>query len=176
MKNMSKLTVTNQKGFTLIELVVVIVILGILAVTAAPKFINLQDDARTATLQAVKASVQSVATLVHSKALIAGRENSLNETVLVNNVSIDIRYGYPRDTNATLDNWKNDLLDLNENEFTVVRQNGAIIIHPTGVPLSGGWPADMTQPQDGDRNCYVRYQEPADEGESPEVLEVAPCL
>ncbi|MGL4750761.1 MAG: type II secretion system protein, partial [Shewanella sp.] len=36
----------RQQGFTLIELVVVIIILGILAVTAAPKFINLQSDAR----------------------------------------------------------------------------------------------------------------------------------
>ena len=38
----------RQGGFTLIELVVVIVILGILAVTAAPRFLNLQDDARNA--------------------------------------------------------------------------------------------------------------------------------
>lgn len=36
----------KQAGFTLIELVIVIIILGILAVTAAPKFLNLQDDAR----------------------------------------------------------------------------------------------------------------------------------
>ncbi|WP_219592386.1 prepilin-type N-terminal cleavage/methylation domain-containing protein, partial [Aeromonas salmonicida] len=35
----------KQAGFTLIELVIVIIILGILAVTAAPKFLNLQGDA-----------------------------------------------------------------------------------------------------------------------------------
>ncbi|BFN31164.1 hypothetical protein VHTUMSATKI_13590 [Vibrio harveyi] len=40
----------RNKGFTLIEMVVVIVLLGILAVTAAPRFLNLQDDARDATL------------------------------------------------------------------------------------------------------------------------------
>ena len=42
--------VSTQQGFTLIELIIVIVLLGILAVTAAPKFLNLQDDARDATL------------------------------------------------------------------------------------------------------------------------------
>ncbi len=52
--NMSRSMNKEQKGFTLIELVVVIVILGILAVTAAPKFIDLQDDAKTATIKAAK--------------------------------------------------------------------------------------------------------------------------
>ncbi len=47
----------RQQGFTLIELVVVIVILGILAVTAAPKFMNLQGDARNASLQGLKGAI-----------------------------------------------------------------------------------------------------------------------
>ena len=37
----------NQKGFTLIELIIVIVVLGILAVTAAPQFFNFSGDARS---------------------------------------------------------------------------------------------------------------------------------
>ena len=45
--------VSTQKGFTLIELIIVIVLLGILAVTAAPKFLNLQDDARDSVLQGI---------------------------------------------------------------------------------------------------------------------------
>ncbi len=48
----------RQQGFTLIELVVVIIILGILAVTAAPKFINLQSDARTSAIQGMKGAIQ----------------------------------------------------------------------------------------------------------------------
>ncbi|MDG2667452.1 prepilin-type N-terminal cleavage/methylation domain-containing protein, partial [Vibrio parahaemolyticus] len=47
----------KQTGFTLIELVVVIVILGILAVTAAPRFLNLQNDARKARLEGMKGAI-----------------------------------------------------------------------------------------------------------------------
>jgi MSHA pilin protein MshA len=65
MKNLTK-----QKGFTLIELVVVIVILGILAVTAVPKFVDLTGDARASVIEAVKGAVNSAADMAHSKALV----------------------------------------------------------------------------------------------------------
>ena len=56
----------RQGGFTLIEMVVVIVILGILAVTAAPKFIDMQDDAKTGALSGLKSSVMSAAEIAHA--------------------------------------------------------------------------------------------------------------
>ena len=61
-----------SSGFTLIELIVVIVILGILAVSAAPKFMDLQGDARAATLKGMMGAVKSANSLILGKAVIHG--------------------------------------------------------------------------------------------------------
>lgn len=85
----------RQQGFTLIELVVVIIILGILAVTAAPKFINLQSDARKSTVEGVKAALQGANTLIYSKAALAGKEKAAAQTVTIaTGVDVTTDYGY----------------------------------------------------------------------------------
>lgn len=61
----------KQKGFTLIELVVVIVILGILAAVALPKFVNLQGDAGTAAAQGVAGAISSATSMNYAKRLIS---------------------------------------------------------------------------------------------------------
>ncbi|WP_269978593.1 prepilin-type N-terminal cleavage/methylation domain-containing protein [Vibrio sp. MarTm2] len=81
----------RQGGFTLIELVVVIVILGILAVTAAPRFLNLQDDARNASLQGLKGAIDGAAGIVYGKAAINGVEASGAANV----DGITTAFGYP---------------------------------------------------------------------------------
>ena len=93
----------KQQGFTLIELVVVIVILGILAVTAAPKFMNLQGDARNASLAGLKGAIQGAAGIVYGKAAIEGKESQAgtkNESVTVGSGANEVNtiYGYPAAT------------------------------------------------------------------------------
>ena len=59
--------VRNQKGFTIIELVVVIVILGILAAVAFPKFQDLSGDAKQAVVNGAKAALVSAAVISYAK-------------------------------------------------------------------------------------------------------------
>lgn len=97
-----------HKGFTLIELVIVIVILGILAAAAIPRFVNLDTEARLSVVGAMRKAVTTGATLSHSKAVIDGVDiTTANVTVDLDGDRINevLAYGYPDSADQRTMEW-----------------------------------------------------------------------
>ena len=144
----------NQKGFTLIELVVVIVILGILAVTAAPKFIDLTGDAKRSVVRALEGSLKAAAELAHAKALVAG---DLDATISIASESITFVNGYPN--RASIDN----LIDLDTSS------SDAIFTLTGGTGTS---PVIFTHSDATDDECRVSYSDSATANIKPVITSV----
>lgn len=151
----------RQQGFTLIELVVVIIILGILAVTAAPKFINLQGDARASTLQGLKGSLQGANTLVYSKAALAGLEKADDDEVQIGATADDkvkIAYGYLQNDADSL----TEALEIDTTSDWVI-DAGEDLTKPT-VIYQVGSPYSAVEPL---KECHLEYTPAQESGSLP---------
>ena len=96
---MNKSIKSAQGGFTLIELIVVIVILGILAATALPRFSNLSGDARIASLNAARGALSATSAMTHGRFLVTPAATQNVEGVLI---SMNETSGYPAIGNANV--------------------------------------------------------------------------
>ena len=81
MKGMEKGILGNNKGFTLIEIIMVIVILGILAATAIPKYYSIKDDAADATAHGITSGLRGAVSVLYSKNIVGGTSGTTAYTI-----------------------------------------------------------------------------------------------
>lgn len=75
MERQKKSLMKNQEGFTLIEIIAVLVLLGILASVALPRYFDMQDDARIKVANATIANVASNLTMAYGKYILSGADD-----------------------------------------------------------------------------------------------------
>ncbi|WP_417760917.1 type II secretion system protein [Shewanella sp.] len=165
----------KQQGFTLIELVVVIIILGILAVVAAPKFINLQSDARGSTLKGMKAAIEGANSMVYSKAVLQGAQNGTG-TVDINGTEttdddISTVNGYLAATQTSLQAGLDVTFDSGNNP-SATGSNDWVINAPEGGTTAQIWqrgaPADAGA-DDTATSCSLTYTQSTGAGVKPTI-------
>ena len=122
----------NSSGFTLIELIVVIVILGVLSVTAAPKFMNFTTDANVAALQAFKGTVDSTMNLTVAAAQVKPTTALLGGFQQLNLDGNDIvltPLGYPLNWHQSL----KFLVNVDETDWEIIPLSLSAEVRPKGM-------------------------------------------
>lgn len=159
----------QKNGFTLIELVVVIVILGILAATVAPKFIDLTGDANKAVLRSLAGSMNSAAKQVYTKSILQGKHEALSAEVDLNNDGtndIATKYGYP---NAHRINGLINALESLGAEWTWSGNGSHNKFFVTTAALGGRSGLYVNTTHILPTNCYVSYADSQSAGELPVI-------
>ena len=141
----------RQSGFTLIELVIVIVVLGILAALAVPRFISLQREARIAVVDSLFNSVRSGANIVYAKSAALGESGNATGFLDIDGPGpggfVNTVFGYPDATQAAM----TALFDNLSPRYAFSNTSATTLVIST----------------DGIATCAVTYVRPAAAGSTP---------
>lgn len=138
-----------SRGFTLLELILVIVMLATLTAIAVPAFVNLQQEARIAVLNKMHAAVTTGVLLVHNKAVVMRlniSDKKLDVDLDGDSTSEQLIYGYPNRTHTHTMEWM--IADMGDFTYT-----------PGRYALKA--------------NCQVNYANPSAAGEVPQISVVS---
>lgn len=137
----------RQNGFTLIELIMVIIILGILSAFALPRFFDLSADARAARVNAGLGAARSALAIVNAKARLSGiGMGEVAQELTLQDKKISVKFGYPEQPFSLL------LAAGMEADFDGAGDDG--IVHKNTYDLGTG-------------RCGFRYIPPTTAGEAP---------
>jgi MSHA pilin protein MshA len=168
----------QQSGFTLIELIIVIVILGLLAVTAAPKFIDIQSDAKASTIEGVKAALQGGSKLVFAKSAIAGKQKNAtggtaaDSQVTIGGLTVETNFGYPSAASFTAIRTATlastdvaAFAELDESDWDLTTGTVSFTITPQGISAA-------VAPATGaaDTRCQITYTNSTDANDTPDIV------
>ena len=166
----------KQTGFTSVELIIVIVILGILAVTAAPKFLNLQGDANASTIQGVAGALDGAGSITYGKAVIAGLQKTASTATPViddgNGTNITLNYGYPT-ANAT---GIGNALDISLDDTAANLADFNLVVTSATPPVVAYIFANGSTAPTGSNDteiCAVKYTEADASSATPPVFSAA---
>lgn len=146
--------IRKNKGFTLLELVMVIIILGILAAIALPKLVDLRKEANTVVIDATASAVRSGVANARIKCVITRDCDFAGEaSFTMNGVSMIFFKGYPdagENRPGNVEGW--------------VQSQGLTLVYIPNRKTQ--W--QVTKSSDP-ANCFVEYEEVADYGLEPVI-------
>jgi len=161
----------TQAGFSLLELIIVVTLIGILSAVALPKYLEMGSSANIAVLQGMKSSLEDAAGFTYNKSVLAGNDSKLSGVVSIhsahplddnsdsNPFAVATRYGYPQGTWAEI----NKISELDKQQWHYSELQATRAQQPAAVVL---WTA---QGSGSVSSCNIRYQGAIEEGYRPQI-------